>query len=98
LNNRWFKRHCTGQETFARFLRNFAAVKVEKNPLRRGEKNIAPEAAQQTLLREKKNNFAWETLRYSQTLRSMNKPPALETWRFRPEKNSAGHKNLRKRT
>lgn len=72
-------------------------MKVEKNPLRRGEKNIAPEAAQQTL-HEKKNNFVWETLRYSQTLRSMNKPPTLETWRFRAEKNSAGHKNLRKRT
>ena len=85
LNNRWFKRHCTGQETFSRFLRNFAAVKVGKNPPRRGEQNIAPGAAQQTL-REKKNNFAWETLRYSQTFCSMNKPPALETWRFRAEK------------
>ena len=85
LNNRWFKRHCTGQETFSHFLRNFAAVKVGKNPPWRGEQNIVPGAAQQTL-REKKNNFAWETLHYSQTFCSMNKPPALDTWRFRAEK------------
>jgi hypothetical protein len=64
LNNRWFKRHYTGQEKFAHFLRNFVAVKVEKTHCGEGKKNIAPEVAPKRL-REKKNNFAWETLRYS---------------------------------